>query len=330
MKASIIIPTYNRSDMICKTLESLIQQNFPKEEYEIIVIDNNSKDDTPRVVREFIQKHDGLVNISYAKELRQGDGWARNSGAAIASGEYLFFSDDDALLDSNWISCMSAILDMYPQVAMVGSRIVIKWDQEPEKWVRSYEYLLGATSWNTKGYIIKSDGLFIPNGSLAIRKSVFYQVGGNNPGQVGDNLVGNAEVGLFNKVHQLGYPTAFTDDTTMWHMQKASINGSLKDITRRIENTAISDAYTDVIENGINKPRDIVKCKWRMILNLLLCRRTRYRRAYLNYRASLKYNEWAQKYSNKQFVNTIEAESHKLGDNYKSPQIEFCTRIKRG
>ena len=325
MKVSVIIPTYKRSGLVCLTLDSLLKQDYPKRDFEIIVVDNNSPDDTENVVREYIQSHQGLANIRYTKELRQGDGYARNSGAAIAVGEYLLFCDDDSLFDANWISCMVGVLDMYPQVAMVGSRIRIKWDEPPAPWVINYEYLLAACTRGEKGYIVSSEGFCIPNCSLGVRKQVFYKVGGNNPGQIGEYLVGNAEVGLFHKIKSLGYPIAFTDDTTMWHMQTKAKNGTMQDLIRRAENCAISDAYTDVVERGVARQRDIAKDKKEMMHWLIRLKRTKLRGAYFRFKADSKYNEWAEKYQDREFLKSIEVKDHALGPDYKIPAILYST-----
>lgn len=256
-------------------------------------------------------------------ELRQGDVYARNTGAAIASGEYLLFTDDDALFSPNWISSMVNILEEYPQVAMVGSRIDILWDKQPDAWVKPYEYLLGRVSRGTSGYIISSNGFCIPNGSLAIRKNVFFEVGGNNPGQIGEWLVGNAEVGLFHKVHDLGYPIAFTDDATMYHIQFKDKNGTYKDIIRRIENCAISDAYTDVLEKGIVQYKFMKTHKWNILKSIILCRLTRLRKYYFQYRADKKYNEFVSKYSDQAFVEKIKVHDCQLSKNYYVPPIIY-------
>jgi len=325
MKVSVIIPTYNRSLLICKTLDSLMGQDYPKEDFEVIVVNNNSPDDTEDVLRAYINNHRGQVNLRYAKELRQGDGYARNSGAAIARGEYLLFCDDDSLFDANWISCMVGILDMYPTVAMIGSRILIKWDKQPASWVHNYEYLLGKSIHGSSGYIISSEGFSIANGSLGVRRNVFYQVGGNNPGQIGEYLVGNAEVGLFHKIKALGYPVAFTDDTTMWHMQTRAKNGTMKDLIRRMENCSISDAYTDVVERGLTNFRNINKARKKMLLCLIRMKRTQLRAAYFEYRGALKYNEWIVKYQDKEFLKSIEVKDHALGPEYLAPEILFSS-----
>lgn len=325
MKVSVIIPTYKRSGLICQTLDSLLEQDYPHQEFEIIVVNNNSPDDTDSVVRNYIDSRDGRANIRYAMEMRQGDCYARNSGAAIARGEYLLFCDDDSLFDSNWISCMVELLDMYQQVAMVGSRIRIKWDEMPDSWVSDYEYLLGKSSHGNKGYIISSEGFCIANGSLGVRKKVFFQVGGNNPGQIGEYLVGNAEVGLYHKIKKLGYPIAFTEDTTMWHMQTKAKNGTIQDLIRRTENCAISDAYTDVVERGIVRLRSIAKAKKGMFHSLIRMKRARLRDSYFKYRADKKYNEWVAKYQDKAFLKSIEVDDYVLGPDYKAPRVKYST-----
>lgn len=325
MKVSVIIPTYNRCNIILKTINSLINQDYPKDNFEIIIVDNNSSDETEKIILDYINKNNGILNLRYVKEMRQGDVYARNSGAAQAKGEYLFFTDDDALFDANWISCVVQILDDYPKVAMVGTRIEILWDKQPNAWVKNYEYLLGKISRGDSGYIISSKGFCIPNGSLAIRKKVFYEVGGNNPGQIGEWLVGNAEVGLYYKVHALGYPIAFTDDTTMWHMQFKDKNGTYEDIIRRIENCAISDAYTDVIEKNMFRVKNLKLHQRKILKNLFLCKRTRLRSAYFQYRADKKYNEFIKKYSDNAFVESIRISDCVLNDQYQIPPILYQT-----
>lgn len=329
MKISVIIPTYKRSHLVTLTLDSLLQQNFSLKDFEIIVVDNNSPDDTEMVIRNYINSHQGVANIRYTKEMRQGDVYARNTGAFLAEGEYLYFTDDDALFDGNLLSCLVNILDCYPQVAMVGSRIVIKWDIAPASWVKRYEYLLGACSYGRSGYIIKSHDLCIANGSLAIRKSVFYEVGGNNPGQIGEYLVGNAEVGLFRKIHKLGYPTAFTDDTTMWHMQAKDKNGTYRDIIRRIENNAISDAYTHVVEMNRIDYKNLNHARRNVISSILCLSRASIRNSYFEYRAAKKYNEWVDKYCDKDFLNSIEREDYILGTDYRCPDIMYRSDVAK-
>ncbi len=93
---SVIIPTYNRKEWITECLLSLTNQSFPKNQYEIIVVDDGSTDGTEQVVRKF-------AGIQYIKQHNQGPGNARNHGAEQAQGTILAFTDDDCIPDKNWI-----------------------------------------------------------------------------------------------------------------------------------------------------------------------------------------------------------------------------------
>ena len=323
MKISVIIPTYNRADMVVQAISSMLKQDFRKESFEVIIVDNNSTDETEEILRDLINELQGKLNICYVKEERQGDVYARNTGAFIASGECLYFTDDDAIFDNNLLSEITGIFDKYPLVGMVGTRIRILWDFPPQEWVKNYEYLLGAVSYNTKGYIIKCPGMCIPNGSLAIRRKLFFEVGGNNPGQIGEWLVGNGEVGLFHKICDKGIPIAFTDDTTMWHMQRRSVNGTIRDIVRRIENIAISDAYGDVIEKGIMRKRDTKSCLFKSIISIFFFRRKKFRQYYFEYRANKKYNEWISKFTDKAFLDSIITSDYILNNQYVIPEVKY-------
>lgn len=87
---SIIIPVYNRGRLVCETLESVLGQRF--KDYEIIVVDDGSTDDTSDILSEF----EGQIHL--IKQNNQGPEVARNTGASIATGDYLVFLDSDDLL----------------------------------------------------------------------------------------------------------------------------------------------------------------------------------------------------------------------------------------
>ena len=100
MFISVIIPTYNRSEMLGITIDSFIVQHYPKDQYEIIISNNNSTDNTAEVINEYLLNDLG-VRIVYHFEKRQGVHYARNSAAKIAEGDILYFTDDDMIADSN-------------------------------------------------------------------------------------------------------------------------------------------------------------------------------------------------------------------------------------
>jgi glycosyltransferase involved in cell wall biosynthesis len=91
---SIVIPTYNRADFISATLQSVLKQEF--EEFEVLVVDDGSKDNTAEVVRKFTDQR-----IHYLPKENAERGVARNYGLARAKGEYVLFLDSDDLLHAN-------------------------------------------------------------------------------------------------------------------------------------------------------------------------------------------------------------------------------------
>lgn len=292
MKISVIIPTYNRSHMICDAIDSLCQQDLPADDFEVLVVDNNSKDETKSVVEQYIAKHKEH-KIRYVFEERQGDYFARNRGAEEAEGKYLVFTDDDALFDTNYLSTILNLFETYPNVGVVGTRIVIKWEcGTPAKWIKPYEYLLGAASLNSIGYVVWSTGMYVNNGSLAVKRDLYISVGGINPAQIGDYVIGDAEGGFCRKIHQLGIPMAFTDDVAMHHRQFVGKNDTKADIKRRVENIGISSAYTAVFVDKNPKPRTTLKEYVRYVFYSLTMRRRKALRAYFELRENKKFNEY--------------------------------------
>ena len=99
-KVSVIICTYNRSEILKEAIISLVKSSSNLEMYEIVVIDNNSKDNTFEVINDLMKKYE---NIKYFKEEKQGLSCARNTGIRVCSNEILVFIDDDVLVEDKFI-----------------------------------------------------------------------------------------------------------------------------------------------------------------------------------------------------------------------------------
>lgn len=100
MKFSVIIPTYNRAGELRETLRSLATVSTA-ESWEVIVIDNNSRDDTPDVVAEAAR--DFPAEVRYLFEQEQGKPAALNTGIAASRGEIIAFTDDDHRFEPDWL-----------------------------------------------------------------------------------------------------------------------------------------------------------------------------------------------------------------------------------
>ena len=96
---SIIIPTHNRADLICETLESIKRQSYKM--IEVLVVDDHSEDNTKEIVKKFIQQHSELKVFLFDND-GKGACAARNKGIRESKGEYLqFFDDDDLMLENH-------------------------------------------------------------------------------------------------------------------------------------------------------------------------------------------------------------------------------------
>jgi glucosyl-dolichyl phosphate glucuronosyltransferase len=131
---SVIVCTYNRSESLAKTLGSLAQLLPPAgTPWELIVVDNNSKDDTAEVVSKFSQA--SSLSVRYVLERNQGLSHARNAGVRRARGDIIAFTDDDVTVDPRWLCELQKIFIESDSTCVAG-RIVPVWNSEKPSWLR--------------------------------------------------------------------------------------------------------------------------------------------------------------------------------------------------
>src|SRR5688500_3715638 len=99
---SVIICTYNREQYLVEAMQSLVEQDFDRTRFEVIVVNNNSRDNTEKVCRDFIATHTEC-QLYYYNEPEQGSSAARNKGARHAKGSLLIFMDDDAVAEKDFL-----------------------------------------------------------------------------------------------------------------------------------------------------------------------------------------------------------------------------------
>jgi glucosyl-dolichyl phosphate glucuronosyltransferase len=130
MDISIIICTYNRSNTLNKVLECVQGlTGSPDITWETLVVDNNSTDETKSTVERFVGC--GKGNIKYIFEGRQGKPYALNTGIAAAKGDILAFTDDDVLIDPDWLLNIKKTFDHHDCVGVGGKIIPVFSDKKP-------------------------------------------------------------------------------------------------------------------------------------------------------------------------------------------------------
>ncbi len=114
--ASVVIATHNREDILRRTLEEMLKQDFS--DYEVIVVDDGSRDNTKSVLQEF-SKNNKISTISYAKS--GGPAKARNKGIDRANGEIIAIMDDDCIPAKNWLGNLISVFKQNPKIGITSS-----------------------------------------------------------------------------------------------------------------------------------------------------------------------------------------------------------------
>ena len=130
MDISVIVATYNRAGILKGTLESLAALRPQGVTHEIIVVDNNSSDNTREVVEEFAQR----APIRYLFEERQGKNHALNAAVEVAQGELLVFTDDDVFVPADWLDRYWAAAQAHTEADVFGGSVVARLPANAPQW----------------------------------------------------------------------------------------------------------------------------------------------------------------------------------------------------
>lgn len=175
---SVVISTYNRCDLLPKALESLLAQEAEGVSYEVIIVDNNSTDETRAVIEGFIAR--GHSNLRYIFEDKQGVSHGRNAGIANASGQIISFTDDDVRVAPDWVATIKRVFDEHPEVDYIGGKVLPQWETEPPSWLIPRHWSpLALQDYGDVPFYVNSDRLVcLISANLSCRRSVFERIGG--------------------------------------------------------------------------------------------------------------------------------------------------------
>ena len=135
MDFTVAIPTYNGSQRLPEVLDHLQKQVGTKDiQWEVLVVDNNSNDNTAAVVSRYAEQWRPDAKIRYIFEPRQGQSYARSRAVQEASSELIGFLDDDNLPAENWVAEAYQFGKEYPQVGAYGGIIHAKLDESPPSY----------------------------------------------------------------------------------------------------------------------------------------------------------------------------------------------------
>lgn len=179
MKLNIIIPTYNRAESLRKTLLSLATAEVPPNfEIEVTVVDNNSTDETRRIVEE-MSAHFSEINLEYLFEEKQGRSFALNTGIKKADGELLSAIDDDEEIDKWWfIEVEKTFRERWEELDFLSGKILPNLEIEPPVWIEPLK--VGALCWRDFGdeeWIYDENSPIISGAHGIFKTDVFKEIG---------------------------------------------------------------------------------------------------------------------------------------------------------
>lgn len=198
---TVIIPVFNDADRLARCLESLENQTWPQDRFEVMVVDNGSEHDPADLA-------DRFPRVRWEHEARPGSYAARNRGVEAARGEILAFTDSDTVPARDWIAGGVATLMENTDAGLVGGRI--------DLFFRNSDRLTPAEVFERQNAFRQENKIrehrFAVTANLFTRKEIMDRVG---PFDAGLKSGGDVEWG--NRVHRAGYPLVYAPAARVWH-----------------------------------------------------------------------------------------------------------------
>ncbi len=214
LELSVVIPTYNRSDLLAIALKSLCEQTSDRALYEIIIVDNNSTDDTRAVAAQF----ESFGNVRYILETEQGHSAARNRGWREARAPYVGYVDDDCKIPSGWVDAAIEIIHTVKPLCFGGPYLAFYLNEKPKWFKDSYGSHVQA---DRAGYLTRADQ-YLSGGNIIFRRATLAALGGFSTdfGMVGKKIGYGDETELLVRLratYDLG-TLYFSPDVFVYHL----------------------------------------------------------------------------------------------------------------
>lgn len=208
---SVIICTHNRAGLLFEALDSLTEQGVDRDLFSVIVVDNNSSDNTRDIVRNF----ENVLDIKYCFEKKQGLSHARNRGVAESVARYLAFLDDDARVASDWIEKAILMIETKKPDIFGGPIYPVYENKKPKWFLDQYETLRYGSE---KKELRNKQKLFGSN--IFIKKNLFDKIGPFNIdlGMKGKEIKLGEEIDFQNRARGKGVTTWYDPALMVYHL----------------------------------------------------------------------------------------------------------------
>lgn len=219
MRLDVIIPTYNRQDLLPSALNSLFAAEIPSGlEVVITVVDNNSTDETRQVVELFRERFG--ERIRYVFETQQGRSHALNAGITATTGDLIGTIDDDEEIDSNWYKTAFQALSE-GQLDFIGGPYIPRWSTSPPEWLPAeYGGVVGWVDGGNRAVPFDSEypGILM-GGNAVFKRSVFERVGLYSTwlGRTDKGLLTGEDEELYGRLLRAGAKGIYLPDLRIYH-----------------------------------------------------------------------------------------------------------------
>jgi glycosyltransferase involved in cell wall biosynthesis len=251
---SIIIPTYNRSNYLETTLISILKSDFDKGNFEIIIVDNGSTDDTKAVVHKLLESR--AFKFKYFYEPEPGLLSARHKGAEESQGDILTFIDDDVEVSCYWLNSIHSAFNNNSTVSLLTGPCLPKYEIYPPNWLNHFwsetPYGGKECSWLSLLDLGANEIEIHPNWvwglNFSIRQDAFTLLEGFHPDNIKNELQhfqGNGETGLAMKAADKGLKAMYHPGVLLYH-QVTKDRLSVDYFKKRAYYAGVSMSFTDL------------------------------------------------------------------------------------
>jgi glycosyltransferase involved in cell wall biosynthesis len=221
LEATVLICTYNRARRLAEALDSLAQSSAPTLHWNLIVVDNNSTDDTSAVVASRVSTYP--VELRYFFEPNQGKSNALNTGLANTDAQIVVFTDDDVQVGENWLEAACRPLLDDPSIDYTGGPVKPIWEVVEPPWFDVQQPDLWGTvallDYGPDSFIFEERRRVPIGANMAVRTALVERIGGFDPGlgRRGKSLLGQEQAEFFCRSRAAGARGLYVPSMVLSH-----------------------------------------------------------------------------------------------------------------
>ncbi|WP_185282716.1 glycosyltransferase [Hymenobacter sp. NBH84] len=225
---SVIICCYNSSSRLPETLRYLAHQITEVSlAWEVILINNNSTDNTVQVGRQEWQKYAASAPLRVIDAPTPGLSAAREKGIEEAAYDFLIFCDDDNWLAPGYVQKAYELLQAHPRVAAIGGNNLGVYEAAPPDWLPFFAHSYAIGSQGEREFQLLDGYRYVVGAGMAFKKQAYYAVKEKGFGfyltdRIGNKVIGGGDVELCFCFKLAGYDIAYSSELTLQHYMPAA------------------------------------------------------------------------------------------------------------